>query len=91
MSWVFELRAGGRGAEGTEGARLRLTRSAVAFAMMCPMKEREMRRLRRERETSIIKVGEGRMFACERDVYYWSGEREIDVYCGGFIEATFSH
>jgi hypothetical protein len=30
------LRVGGRGVEGIEGARLRLTRSAVAFAMMCP-------------------------------------------------------
>jgi len=30
------LRVGGRGVEGIEEARLRLTQSAVAFAMMCP-------------------------------------------------------
>jgi hypothetical protein len=29
--------AGGRGVERVEGARLRLTRSAVAFAMICPI------------------------------------------------------
>jgi len=35
MSSALELRAGARGAEETECARFRLTRSAVAFAMMC--------------------------------------------------------
>jgi len=34
--WAWDLRVGGRGVEGIEGARLRLTRSAVAFAMICP-------------------------------------------------------
>jgi len=32
--WALKLRVGGRGVEGIEEARLRLTRSAVAFAMI---------------------------------------------------------
>jgi hypothetical protein len=32
IRWALELRAGGRGAKGIEGAKLRLTLRAVAFA-----------------------------------------------------------
>jgi hypothetical protein len=35
MRWALELCVRTRGVEGIEGARLRLTRSAVAFAMIC--------------------------------------------------------
>lgn len=58
MRWALDLRAGRRVAKGGEGARLRLTRSTVVLAMMCPtLRLRPLKKAARsehyEEQTSI--------------------------------------
>ena len=70
------MRVGGRGGEGREGARLRLTRSAVAFAMMCgrwvtaPLRSNRLfsSRLgrRRRKRVNNVEDGAGRLLVRRR-------------------------